>query len=80
VEADEPRIGSAVKQGEWKTVDMNAPEIAAELKRLRYDVAAHQRQIRKTTDLEMVRLLKAEESILFEEIARLRSELRTLRN
>jgi predicted nucleic acid-binding Zn-ribbon protein len=70
----------AMKQGEWKTVDMNAPEIAAELKRLRYDVAAHQRQIRKTTDLEMVRLLKAEESILFEEIARLRSELRTLRN
>ncbi len=59
---------------------MNASEIAAELKKLRYDIAAHQRQIRRTTDLEMLRLLKAEESILFQEIARLRSELRTLRN
>lgn len=59
---------------------MNASEIVAELKKLKYDIAAHQKQIRRTTDLEMLRLLKAEESILLLEIARLRSKLKSLRN
>jgi hypothetical protein len=59
---------------------MNRLQIAAELKKLKYDIAAHERQIRRTTDMEMLRLLKAEESILLLEIARLRSKLKSLRN
>ena len=59
---------------------MSASEMAAELRRLKLDILAHQRQIRNTRDPDMLRLLKAEESILSEEVARLRSELATMRN
>ena len=63
---------------------MKSPSQAAiegELRRLKLDVVAHQRQIDTlwAGDAEMLRLLKAEESLLSKEIARLELQLRTSR-
>jgi hypothetical protein len=56
--------------------------IEGELKKLKLDVVAHQRQMDSlwSGDPDMLRLLKAEESVLSDEIARLRRELRTSRH
>jgi len=55
--------------------------IEGELKRLKLDVMAHHRQMDGlwSGDPDMLRLLRAEESVLFDEIARLKKELRTSR-
>jgi hypothetical protein len=55
--------------------------IESQLKRLKLDVVAHHRQIDGlwSSDPDMLRLLKAEESVLSNEIARLKQELRTSR-
>lgn len=63
---------------------MKSPSHAAiesELKRLKLDVEAHDRQIDTlwAGDAEMLRLLKAEESLLSKEIARLQKQLKTSR-
>jgi hypothetical protein len=53
--------------------------IECELKRLKVDVVAHHRQMDSlwSGDPDMLRLLRAEESVLSDEIARLKRELRT---
>ena len=56
--------------------------IEGELKKLKLDVVAHHRQMDSlwSGDPDMLRLLRAEESVLSNEIARLKRELRTSRH
>jgi hypothetical protein len=68
-----------------EVIQMKSPSqivIEGELKKLKLDVVAHQRQMDSlwSGDPDMLRLLKAEESVLSDEIARLRRELRTSRH
>lgn len=56
--------------------------LESELRKLKLDVVAHHRQMDClwSRDPDMLRLLRAEESVLSGEISRLKRELRTLKH